>query len=493
MIQDRLAPLIREVRPMITRLSQMNAQGIKLRNSEIQEEAGATHRLLHLDLLLGLVAAIGFAVVMGRRVVRPLAALTASAKAIALGNLDQDLPVKSRDELGQLAATFNQMIGELKRFRASDADRLQRASQTAQTAIDSLPDGVVMVEENRKVELANETATRLFGIAAGQHDVQRRLPWFEDALQRSDELPEGYKSSIQVDDNGISRSFLPRSVALKNADGHSIGWTLILVDVTAFQRLDQFKDSLLSMASHELKTPLTSMRMILPLLLEQTIGSLNSKQAELLTVTRDAMERMRQIVETILDLGRLASGKMPTDLRPVPPADLPAKCVEAMHPAFTAKGVNLRVEIPDGLAAVHCDSNHMYHVFSNLLSNALRHTPAGGSVVISAEPRATSMRFEVKDNGCGIAPAHLPQLFETFYRVPGQRSDTGTGLGLSLVKQIVEAHGGKVGVESVSNHGSAFWFTVPLAPPPAITDENYNRDQSDSHQPIGDDAVLAAR
>jgi signal transduction histidine kinase len=99
----------------------------------------------------------------------------------------------------------------------------------------------------------------------------------------------------------------------------------------------------------------------------------------------------------------------------------------------------------------------------------------------------------VKDNGCGIAPAHLPQLFETFYRVPGQRSDTGTGLGLSLVKQIVEAHGGKVGVESVSNHGSAFWFTVPLAPPPAIKDENRNGDQSDSRQSIADDGVLAAR
>ncbi len=244
-----------------------------------------------------------------------------------------------------------------------------------------------MLEEHGKVELANETARRLFGVTAGQEDLHSRLPWLDAALGRPGEPPGGYRSSVEVDDSGMGRSFLPRSVALKDGNGRTIGRTLILADVTSFRRLDRLKDSLLSMASHELKTPLTSMRMILPLLLEQTVGPLNEKQVELVAVTRDATERMRHIVNTILDLGRLASGKMSMEVRRVRPADLASRCVEAMRVASAAKGVELRVEVPEELASVRCDANHLECVFSNLLGNALRHTPADGSIVVSAPAR----------------------------------------------------------------------------------------------------------
>jgi len=287
-IQSKLMPEVREMRQLFTQLSQMHTQGIKAENDKIQHGSAANFRTLHLILLLGSIAAIGFAMLMGRRMVRPLVAMTVSARAIARGQLDHDLPVKSRDELGELAATFNDMAHELRRFRELDADRLQRAYQTAQTAIDSLPDGVVMIGEDRKVELANKTARRLFGIAAGQEDLRKQLPVYDEGISQQEASTHDYQSSIEVGDNGITRSFLPKSIPLMGDGGRIIGWTVVLVDVTAFRRLDQLKDSLLSMASHELKTPLTSMRMILPLLLEQTIGELNEKQTELVTVTRDS-------------------------------------------------------------------------------------------------------------------------------------------------------------------------------------------------------------
>ena len=257
---------------------------------------------------------------------------------------------------------------------------------------------------------------RLFAIAPGHENAHSELPWINDALGRSGEPPDGFRSSIEVDDGGTSRFFLPRSVALKSADSRTIGWTLILVDVTAFRRLDQLKDSLLSMASHELKTPLTSMRLILPLLLEQTVGPLNEEQSELVTITRDATEHMRNIVETILDLRHFASGKMPIQPRSVQPADLGIESIESMRRAFAGKDVSLHVEIPEGLPLVRSDPSHLEHVFSNLLSNALRHTPAGGKVTVSARTRGDSVQFEVADSGCGIAPEHLTRVFETFYR-----------------------------------------------------------------------------
>lgn len=464
-VRERLAPALRELRPMLGRLSEMNIDGVRARDADIRRETSAAHRALHLVLLVGLLVAAMFALLMGGRVVRPLAALTASAKAASRGDLDRLVPVTSHDELGQLAAAFNAMTLEVKRLRALDADRLRRALRTTQAAIDSLPDGVVMIDERRAVELANETAHRLFGLSAGQAGPGQDLPWLGQVLERPDEPPDSYRPSIEVRDGDADRSFLPRCVALRNADGRVIGWTVILVDVTAFRRLDRYKDSLLSMASHELKTPLTSMRMLVPLLLEQTVGPLNPRQAELLGVTRDAMERMRHIVETILDLGRLAGGRMPADPKCVDPARLAATGVAASRHAFEGKGVALRTEVPADLPRVRCDPGHIDHVFSNLLSNALRHTPAGGEVVVSAAAargaaRDDAVRFEVRDTGCGIAAAHVARVFETFYRVPGQPSDSGTGLGLSLVKQIVESHGGEVGVASAPGTGSTFWFTL---------------------------------
>jgi signal transduction histidine kinase len=217
------------------------------------------------------------------------------------------------------------------------------------------------------------------------------------------------------------------------------------------------------MASHELKTPLTSMRMILPLVLERKVGPLTEKQAELLAVTSEAVERMRQIVETILDLGRLASGKMPLDVRPLAPTDLVRRAVASHRAAFEAKGVELKDDSPEGLPPVRADAAHLERVFTNLLSNALRFTPAGGAVSISAGRIDGSVAFRVSDTGCGVSEAHVAHLFESFYRVPGQESDTGTGLGLAVVRQIIETHGGRVGVESALGKGSTFWFTLPAA------------------------------
>jgi signal transduction histidine kinase len=371
--------------------------------------------------------------------------------------------VRSRDQIGQLAVAFNQMSAELMRFRALDADKLQRTCQTTQTAIDSLPDGVIMVDQNGHVELANQTASRVFGITAGQALLEDRAPWLREAIQQPSPTFDSYRTSVEMDDGGNRRHFLPQSVALHAGDGRVIGTTVILTDVTDFRRLDQVKDSLLSMASHELKTPLQCMGMVLPFILEQRIGALNDEQVELLTAARDASERMRRIVEKILDLGRLKSGKVPINAEAVPPRELIEKAVSAHQASFRQQRVELRIEVADDLPAAWCDPIQIDHVLSNLLSNALRHTPAGRQVTIAAECHGESVLFDVTDTGCGIEAAHLARVFETFYRVPGQPSTTGTGLGLALVKQIVESHGGRVGVESVVNHGATFSFTLPVA------------------------------
>jgi two-component system, NtrC family, sensor histidine kinase KinB len=460
---QQISPTVHDLRLAINQLSDMNSGAIKSTNEALINSAEGTRAILHVAFVAGLVGTVIFVMMIGRRIVKPLDEMTDAAERISLGFLDQSLSISSRDEFGRLARAFNRMIVELRRLRALDADRIQRAYLSVQAAIDSLPDGVITLSEHSKVELANETARRLFGIAAGQDDLATRLPASVDLIKPTASQPVGYESSIELNDNGVVRAFLPKSVPLTDATGRTIGSTLILADVTSFRRLDQLKDSLLSTASHELKTPLTSMRMIFPLLLEQGIGPLNAKQVELITVTRDAAERLRHIVDTILDLGRLSSGKLPMEWRPMRPGDLIFRSAQAYAASYAARGIELAVETPSELAPVQCDAGRIEHVFSNLLDNALRHTLPGGKVIVSARQLGVFVRFDVRDTGCGIAPGHISRVFETFYRVPGQRSDTGSGLGLALVKQIVEWHGGKVGVESTVNVGSTFWFTLPIA------------------------------
>ena len=462
-VREEIRPHLRAARFALHELAKLNTTSIESSHRVIQGSTESTRRTIFGLGMAGVCFAAVFATVVSARIVKPIATMTVLAEYIAHGDLDQKVTVRSRDELGRLEGAFNTMTTELRRLRALDADRLSRAYQAAQTAIDSLPDGVIMLDGTGRVELANRSATRLFFVKAGEDIALRPEVWLRESIGRAPGAFDSFAPSIKVDDNGFPRHFLPRPVPLRNGDGRMVGTTLILVDVTDFRRLDQLKDSLLSMASHELKTPLTSMRMILPLVLEQKVGPLTEKQAELLAVSSDAVERMRRIVDTILDLGRLASGKMPLEARPLLPANVVRRAVAAHRAAFEAKGVNLKDESPGGLPPVWADAAQVDHVFANLLNNALRFTPAGGKVSIAADRTDGSVAFRISDTGCGVAEAHVTHLFESFYRVPGQGSDTGSGLGLALVRQIVESHRGRVGVESALGKGSTFWFTLPVA------------------------------
>jgi signal transduction histidine kinase len=197
------------------------------------------------------------------------------------------------------------------------------------------------------------------------------------------------------------------------------------------------------------------------LLLEETLGPLNVRQTELLLAAREESERLAAIVEELLDLNRMESGKTLLDIEPVSPHAMVRDAVEPFLTEAKDKGITLTLTVPDDLPNVLGDSKRLQHVLANLLSNALRFTNPGGSVSVRADAEPAMVRFTVTDSGRGIAAEHLGRLFEPFYRVPGQDRPTGVGLGLAIVKEIVKAHGGSVGVTSEPGKGSTFWFTLP--------------------------------
>ncbi len=215
--------------------------------------------------------------------------------------------------------------------------------------------------------------------------------------------------------------------------------------------------------SHQLKTPLTSIRMAIHLLLEEKVGSLTEKQAELLVAAREDSDRLHTILNNLLDISRIESGRVQMEFRAVSPRSIVLDGLEPYRRVAQDQGVTLSVVLPDDLPEVQADLTRIKHVFGNLLLNALKYTPPGGSITLSAKADEDWVQFSVSDTGKGIPAEHLSRVFEQFFRVPDQGAGSGAGLGLAIVKEIVEAHGGAVGVESQEGKGSVFTFTLRRA------------------------------
>ena len=275
--------------------------------------------------------------------------------------------------------------------------------------------------------------------------------------------PQGFEEALRVSDKEGEKYFLFRGTPLRSREKDIIGVAVILHDVTRLWRFDQLKNSLVATVAHEFRTPLTSLRMAVHLCLEQQIGTLNEKQSELMLAAREDCERLQSMVDNLLDLSRIQEGGIRMERQRVTSLELVNDAIANYHAEAEEKGIDLARfnETPGG--DVFADPERIQQVFGNLIENAVRHTPKGGSILIRILPVKGAVRFEVLDNGGGIPQKHQPFLFDRFYRVPGT-SSPGAGLGLSIVKEIVASHGGETGVESEPGKGSTFWFTLPLAP-----------------------------
>ncbi len=425
----------------------------------------------------GVLLAVVFTLLVARSILRPLATVIRSIREIEQGNLDLVVQVKSRDEIRQLAEAFNSMAAKLREFRRTNRAKLIRTQQTTQLAVNSLPDAVAVTAPDGSIELSNDAAQRLFrlepGAALAAVADRRLLDVYREVVATGrPSKPRGYESAVEVyDAGGQLRFFLPHAVPIADGDTGPVGVTLVLADVTNLRRLDEMKSGLLSVVSHELKTPLTSIRMAVHLLMEERVGPLTPKQAELMTAAREDSDRLDKIISDLLDMGRMESGHADLNLRPAAADRLADDAVAALRAAFADRRIAVDVGVPADLPAVLVDPARVGHVFTNLLTNAIKFTPAGGRVSVTAAAAADGrVRFTVADTGVGIPPEHLPRVFDRFFRVPGDTAAaTGAGLGLAIAREIVQAHGGDVDVASEVGRGTRFSFTLRQAAGRATT------------------------
>jgi signal transduction histidine kinase len=469
---EGLLKTFEEIKDTADRILHLNQEHMNQANKNAQAAAG--------DSLVGYLIGLGLVFFLGgllawrtaESILRPIRAVTQSAKGIRAGNLDQVVPVLSSDELGELADEFNAMARQLRRYRQTDYARLLRAQRTSQATIDSFPDPVLVVDPDGLVEMANPAAQHLFGVTLKRSDQPVGPPWhppeslrepLKEAIRdQRPYLPEGFDHAVPLHVEGQDHSYLPHIMPIRDPWGFTLGAAVLLHDVTRFRLLDQIKSDLVATASHELKTPLTSIRLAHHLLLEEAVGPLTPKQTELLLDARDNTERLLAVVNNLLDLTRLEQGREYLDLQPTSPADLLRSAADAIRPRAEDNGVTVTVETSGDLPLVAIDVQRLGHALANLLDNALTYTDRGGRITLSAVQVEGAISLSVADTGIAIPAEHLPHIFDRFSRIPGQSRGTGTGLGLAIVREIVTAHGGAVSCESQPGVGTVFRITLPI-------------------------------
>ncbi len=471
--EDGLYDLFLDIKTQADDILQLNQQEMKRASQEASDSASQSLIWLSVGLGVAMLLAGLSAWQTIRSTLRPIQAVTHAALGISAGNLDQVVPVFSRDELGQLAEAFNNMARHLRDYRQSQSAHLLRAQRTSQATIDSFPDAVLVIDSAGRVEMANPAARRLLGIAPREKDQHLSAIWqppeqlrepLNEALQgQHDYLPEGFEHIILWGGEGFERALLPRILTIHDPDGRALGAAVLLQDVTRLRLLDQVKSNLVATASHELKTPLTSVRLAVHLLLEEATGPLTPKQTELLLDARENSERLLAMVNNLLDLARLEQGWRQLDALPESPGSLLRAAADAFRARANDKNVEVAVAVAEGLPPVVVDKERIGHAFQNLLDNALAYTDAGGRITLSAEADAEAVVFSMSDTGIGIATEYLPHVFEKFFRVPGQSRGSGTGLGLAIVNEIVAGHGGTITCESTPAVGTTFRIRLPAA------------------------------
>ena len=427
---------------------------------EVRRLAATTERVLLGTIAAAVALSLVLAWALAVSLLRPIRALTASAVAVGEGDLERTVPEMSGDELGQLGRAFNTMAGKLLSYREATLAKVMRTQRTMEATLTSAPDPVFVVGSDGVTEIRNPAAEAL-GPAALPLGVVETV---SNVLATGEHyLPTDYSHAITLRVGREDRHYLPRVLAIGDRLTEFKGAAVILQDVTKFRLLDDVKNNLVGTVSHELKTPLTSLRLAVYLLLEQNIQGLSATQRELLESARDDADRLLSILDNLLDLARLEAGASTLDRREIEIGALLADIAREARGFIEAAGQTLVARAEPALAAtrITLDPERIRHVFMNLLTNASKYSPSGGAITLEATAAEEGfIRFAVRDRGPGIPAASIAHVFDRFYRAPDQEKK-GAGLGLAITREIVVAHGGSIACASTVGEGTEFHFVLP--------------------------------
>jgi signal transduction histidine kinase len=471
---ESLEPAFQRVKDAANTILSMNQDAMVLKSERVHRLSERMNRLIAAAALGTFLAGLLLSMSLIRKFLHPLSVLSKAVRRMGEGDFGVRANISGRDEITLLGSDFNYMAERLAEYQKSTLGELLRAQQASQAAIDSLPDPVFVYGSKGELLNLNQSAESFLAVVSGEKvtdSLSNLSPSVEAALsQVKDHVlsgkgpyqPKGFEEALPISTGEGQRYFLFRGHPLYARERGIMGVAVVIQDVTRFKRFDELKSNLVATVAHEFRTPLTSLRMAVHICLEEQVGTLSGKQRELLLAAREDCEQLQSMVNDLLDLSRIQEGRMKLDLRPTQSQALVDAALAHQQEEAEAKKIELARFNEAVGGEVLADPERIQLVFNNLIENAIRHTPKGGSVLIRILPVKDAVRFEVLDNGEGIPKTYQASLFNKFFQVPGTTSGKA-GLGLAIANEIVTSHGGEIGVESEPGKGSTFWFTLPLS------------------------------
>jgi PAS domain S-box-containing protein len=437
--------------------------------------------LLVFSLTALLTAAL--ALILAKRFTKPIAVLTQRAREISEGNLQQRVPVSSNDEVGTLAQAFNVMTDRLASSYAALEQKVVERTKQLQVKVEelaaakakddailtSMGEGLIVTDDAGHLVLANPAAIELLEINPTKHigKVFLRVAKLAE-VDAKDEKPSADQHVTKTytltrkDDSKLLIIIMTTPIV---QEGKTIGAIGIIRDITKEKEVDRMKTEFISLASHQLRTPLSAIRWFTEMLLNGDAGKLNTEQTDFTKNVLDSTQRMIELVNSLLNISRMESGRIIVDPKPTDLHELVDGIIEDLQAKITDRQQTLTVSIHKELPKINLDPRLISQVYMNFLTNAIKYTPKGGEITVMISRKDKELVSQISDNGYGIPRAQQEKLFRKFFRADNvSKIETdGTGLGLYLVKAIIESSGGRVWYKSEEGKGSTFWFSLPMS------------------------------
>lgn len=450
---------LKAVQDQIQSILFLNMNAIHDKNAKA--EATAENAL---TIIIGLVAVVflisfTFSVNFPSIVTNPILQLSEAIKEISNKNYKHRIYIDNKDEFGSLADAFNKMAERLEYFESSSLNKLMFEKSRAEAVINSLKDASIGIDKNNNILFANFQALQLLGLRATEivgksvDEVSKINDLFNFLITNETSAP--FKIVVENREN----YFIREIIEVTQGEGNSK--VIVLRNITSFKELDVAKTNFIATISHELKTPLAASDFSLKLLGDERIGKLTDEQKELITNLKQDNQRVLKILSELLNMSQVEAGRIQLDVQTVNPYLIVDNAIQTVASSAKDKNIDIIKSLEENLPSVEADAEKSTWVLNNFLTNAIKYSGEGSAINLTLKQENGSIIFSVEDHGPGIAKEYLPRLFERFFQVPGAKIK-GTGLGLTISKDFIEAQKGKISVTSEIGRGSVFSFTLPL-------------------------------
>jgi PAS domain S-box-containing protein len=451
-----------DIRKALYKILDLNEMAILRKNAIAQQTAENAKNILTIIFTILTLVAFTFIFNLPGIISDPIRRFSEGIQEIAGKNYKKRIYLKQDDEFGDLANAFNIMAGKLDEYESSNLAKLTFEKSRIETIINQMRDGIIGLDEKRNILFLNAVAEKLLGL----HEAEIAGKYAPDIALTNDlvrtllrDSPEKKELKIYADNK---ESYFSKDVLNVTNNETIIGQVIVLRNITPFHELNEAKTNFIATVSHELKTPISSIKMSARLLTDLRVGELNGEQQELIRSITDDADRLLKITGELLNMSQVETGNIQLKLQPADPAIIVEQALQAVQFQAQQKRIHIHSVVGEDIPFIQADLEKTSWVLINFLTNAIKYSPEESGIEVAAFRNRDQVEFVVKDHGKGIDEKYLPRIFDRYFKVPGTHDRSGTGLGLSISKEFIEAQGGHIWVDSHPGEGSQFGFAFTL-------------------------------